>query len=87
LAARWSRQDVGGQIYRLPMDSRDVVDPADAKLQDLLAQLAEMTTDTAKRNPILDLILTLPPIAEWLPEAFEECRKTVGFDVSSRVRK
>jgi len=61
------------------MDTSDAVDPTDAKIQGLLAQLADMTTDTARRDRIVGLILTLPPIAEWPAEAFEECRKTYEY--------
>jgi hypothetical protein len=56
--------------------SDDVVDPADAALNDLLAHLAE-GNDGARCAEILDLMLTLPPIATWprefLQELYEVC--------------
>jgi len=56
------------------MDSSDVVDPADARIYELLAQIAENTEDTERRERIIGLMLTLPPIAEWPPEVFERWR-------------
>ena len=43
----------------------DVVDPGDAALQALLAGIAERTADPEKRNKVLDMIVTLPPLREW----------------------
>jgi hypothetical protein len=56
------------------MDSSDVVHPADARIYELLAQIAESTEDTEKRERIISLMLTLPPIAEWPGEVLEQWR-------------
>jgi hypothetical protein len=61
------------------VDSSDVVDPNDAVLQELLAQIAENTQDKDKREKIIDLIQTLPPITQWPPEIFDEWRKTHDY--------
>jgi len=68
----------------LVVDSSDVVDPTDAVLQDLLAQIAERTPDKARRDKIVDLVLTLPPIAQWPPEMLDEWRKTSDYIRSLR---
>ncbi|MDV3135726.1 hypothetical protein [Mycobacterium sp. 29Ha] len=46
------------------MNSEDAVEPVDALLQELLAAIAERTTDIETRNAIIDLILTNPPFRE-----------------------
>jgi hypothetical protein len=61
------------------VESPDVADPHDAELQHLLTQLAEMTTDTARREKTVDLILTLRPMAHWPPEAVDECREAYEY--------
>ena len=61
------------------MNSSDIVDPADASLQELLAQLAEHTDDEDSREKIIDLMLTIPPIAQWPPEMLAEWRKTYDY--------
>jgi len=66
------------------MDSSDVVDPADAALHQLLAQMAEHTEDERLRERILDLMLTLPPVSQWPPEMLEEWRKTSEYVRSLR---
>jgi hypothetical protein len=50
-----------------------------AELQDLLAQVAERTADKAKRDKVVDLILTLPPIVQWPSEAFDQCGETYEY--------
>jgi hypothetical protein len=50
----------------------DVVDPADAALNDLLAHLAESSSGSGKRAEILDMMLTVPPIAAWPSETLQE---------------
>jgi hypothetical protein len=59
--------------------SFDVVAPVDARLHDVLAQIADMTTEHASRDQVVDLMLTLPPIAQWPPEVFDECRKMLEY--------
>ena len=54
------------------MDSSDVVDPVDARIYELLAQIAERTEDKERRERIITLMLTLPPIAEWPREVLEQ---------------
>ncbi|MBY0287298.1 MAG: hypothetical protein K2X52_09120 [Mycobacteriaceae bacterium] len=54
------------------MDSEDVVEPIDALLQELLAAVAERTADSARRDAIMDHILTVPPVREWPAESLEQ---------------
>jgi hypothetical protein len=61
------------------VDSSDVVDPADAALSELLARLAENAGDEDRREKLFDLMLTVPPIAQWPPEMLEEWRKTYDY--------
>ena len=68
----------------MAVDSLDAVDPTDAVLQDLLAQIAENTPDKDWREKIIDLMLTLPPIAQWLPKLFDEWRKTCDYILGLR---
>lgn len=68
----------------MPVDSLDAVDPTDAKLQELLAHIAENTQDKDRREKIIDLILTLPPIAQWPPEMFDKWRKTCDYILGLR---
>ncbi|TVS85552.1 hypothetical protein FPZ47_08310 [Mycobacterium helveticum] len=56
------------------MHSSDAVDPADAHLHRLLAQIGEHTDDEGMRERIVDLMLTLPPHAA---DSGAACR-TVG---------
>jgi hypothetical protein len=56
------------------VDSSDVVDPGDAALNELLGQIADNTQDEQRRERVLGLMLTVPPIAEWPPEAIERWR-------------
>ena len=59
------------------VQSGDVVDPADAALNDLLAHIAETSGDDEKREKIFDLMLTAPPMPEWplefLQAMYEVC--------------
>lgn len=50
------------------MHCHDVVEPGDAALQALLAAIAERTFDPGKRDRVLDLVLTLPPLSDWPTE-------------------
>jgi hypothetical protein len=61
------------------MDSPDVVDPADAALNELLAYMVDYTHDEERYQRILDLMLTVPPIAEWRPEAIDQWRMTCDY--------
>jgi hypothetical protein len=58
------------------MDPPDVVHPADAAINELLGQIADRTRDPARCERIIDMMLTLPPITEWPPEALEQLRDT-----------
>jgi hypothetical protein len=62
-----------------PVDSDDVVDPADAELHKLMGQLADNAHDERRRDRIIGLMLTLPPSREWSPEALEQCRATYEY--------
>ena len=63
----------------LAMDSSDVVGPGDAALYELLGRIAGATQEEQKRERILDLMLTVPSIAEWPPEAIEEWRSLATY--------
>jgi hypothetical protein len=52
--------------------SDDVVDPADAALNDLLAHLVKGNSDSAKCAELLDMMLTVPPVAAWPREILQE---------------
>jgi len=56
------------------VDSDDAVQPGDAILQAVLAGIAERTPDPAKRDRILDLMVTLPPLADWPSASLERLR-------------
>lgn len=75
---------VGGEPYIAFMDSSDVADPVDAAVYKLLGQIANRTRDPERRERILGLMLTLPPIAEWPPEALEQWRATYDYIRSLR---
>lgn len=68
------------------MESDDIVDPGDAAIQALAALTAEHTPDEEKRDRLMDLMLTAPPLAEWPPDwreiLLETCRliQNVGRD-------
>lgn len=66
------------------MDSSDVVDPADAALNELLAHIAENAHNQDRREKILDLMLTLSPVADWPREMLDEWRTTYGYIRSLR---
>jgi hypothetical protein len=50
--------------YIADVDSSDAVDPGDAAINEILGQLADQTHNPEKRERIIDLMMTLPPIAE-----------------------
>jgi hypothetical protein len=66
------------------MDSSDVVEPRDAAVNELLGQIADRTRDPERRERILGLMLTLPPLAEWPAEALEQWRATYDYIRSLR---
>ncbi|WP_156765265.1 hypothetical protein [Mycobacterium sp. 1245852.3] len=66
------------------MQSDDVVDPADAALDRMLGLMADNTEDEERRERILDLMLTLPPIIEWPQEAIEMWRNVYEYCRSLR---
>lgn len=59
-----------------------MVDPGDAAIQALLALTAENTDDDAKREMLMDFMLTAPPLAEWPSNwreiLLETCRFIMG---------
>lgn len=57
----------------------DVVEPGDAALQTLLAAIAERTHDSERRDRILDLILTIPPLREWTRASLARLHTVVSF--------
>jgi hypothetical protein len=66
------------------VDSSDCVDPGDAAINELLGQIADRTRDPERRERIIGLLLTLPPIAEWPPEALDQWRATYDYIRSIR---
>jgi hypothetical protein len=62
----------------------DCVDPGDAAISELLGQIADGTRDPERRERILGLMMTVPPIAEWPPEALDQCRATYEYVRSLR---
>lgn len=61
------------------MDSSDAVHPADAAINELLGQIADRTRQPERRERIIDLMLTLPAIDEWPPEALDQLRATYEY--------
>lgn len=61
------------------VESDDIVDPGDAALQALLADMAENTHDDEKREKLLDAILTIPPLTEWPPDSRKKLWETCQF--------
>jgi hypothetical protein len=66
------------------VNSDDVVQPGDAILQALLDGTAEHTHDTRKRDGILDLIVTLPPLEQWPTASLERLRSLARAAVDPR---
>jgi hypothetical protein len=54
------------------MHDQDFLDPSDAALQNLLASVAERTGDPARKERLLDYLMTIPPLAEWSVDELEE---------------
>ena len=44
-----------------------------------MGQIADNTQDEHMREKILDLLVTVPSIAEWPPEAIEQWRALTGY--------
>jgi hypothetical protein len=63
----------------LQMHAKDVVDPGDAALQELLANIAERTRDPARRDKLLNFLLTMPPLVEWSAEELEMLTETSAY--------
>lgn len=59
----------------------DVVDPGDAALQALLAAIAERTHDSQKRDRVLDMILTIPPLRKWTTDSLARLHDVATFEV------
>jgi len=70
---------VGIDGYGAAVDSEDVVEPIDALLQEWLALIAERTADSARRDAIVDHILTVPPVREWPAESLEQLMETCRY--------
>jgi hypothetical protein len=69
----------------LQMHAKDVVDPGDEALQELLANIAERTRDPARRDKLLNFLLTMPPLVEWSAEELEMLTETCAY-IRSLVR-
>ena len=61
------------------MESDDVVHPADAQIHELLGRIADNTEDEHRRERLLELMVMLPPSAEWPPEFREKARETYEY--------
>jgi hypothetical protein len=59
-----ARVSVAGPTVR-PVHDEDSVHPDDALLQAALAATAEYVHDPAKKDLILDFVMTARPLAEW----------------------
>jgi iron-sulfur cluster repair protein YtfE (RIC family) len=57
------------------MDSGDVIDPADRAIHEILGRIADRTEDQQRRQRILEVMVTVPPIAQWPPDALEQWRE------------
>lgn len=66
------------------MDAQDRVDPADAAIHALLGHIADNAKDPQKRERILDLMVTVPPVVEWPPEAIDQWRDIFHYVRSLR---
>lgn len=66
------------------MDAQDRVDPADAAIHTLLGSIADNTEDQQKRDRVLGLMVTVPPVIEWPPEAIDQWRDTLQYVRSLR---
>jgi hypothetical protein len=64
------------------VESDDVVDPGDAAIQALLADMAANTDDPERRDRLIDYILTIPPLTEWPPDCREKLQETCQFVIS-----
>jgi hypothetical protein len=63
----------------LQMHAQDVVDPGDAALQELLTNIAERTRDPARRDKLLNFLITMPPLVEWSAEELEMLTETCAY--------
>jgi hypothetical protein len=63
----------------LRMQDQDFVDPGDAAPQELLASAAEPTRDPARRDRLLNFLLTMPPLVEWSAEELEMLTETCAY--------
>lgn len=61
------------------MDSDDIIEPADAALQALLALTAERAGNQEKHDLIYDFILTCPPLHEWPTDSQDRLRDTCSY--------
>jgi hypothetical protein len=64
------------------VQSDDDVDSGEAAIQALLAAIAANTHDPERREKLLDAILTIPPLTEWLPDCREKLRETCEYVIS-----
>lgn len=64
------------------MNCNDVHKPGDADLKSLLVFIAQRTQDRRKRDAVLNLILTLPPLREWPTEWLLRMKGAISFGTS-----
>jgi hypothetical protein len=67
------------------MQDSDSVDPDDAALHRAFASLVEHIPDPAKKDAVIDFLMTARPLAEWSKEELDKLLEVCTF-VVSRLR-
>jgi hypothetical protein len=71
-------------VLRVHDDDR--VNPGEAALQELLASMAEHTSDPHRRERLLDALITTKPLSEWSAEELAMLADTCAYVISlSRI--
>lgn len=84
-AARWVSV-TGPRVLQVQSD--DVIDPGDAALHEFLALVAEQTNDPARRDQVIDFLMTMPPLAQWSAQERDILTETCGYVISlARLRR
>ena len=71
------------------MDDADSVDPGDAALQAVLADIADRMPDEETREKMIDHILTVPSLKHWPTASLLQLQKTCTYvaGLSRRLRQ
>lgn len=64
------------------MHPDDVVDPADAALNDLLTTMLDHTDDEARRTKLLVHLMTISPLREWPANHLAQLSATCAYVIS-----